>query len=138
MNKKNSKKIDVKRFKKNNPLALNVGVFIGGINNFFNLLELFQNNLLNFNNRNQMNNFGYEQILFNYLFYLGYYKHVNLKPVGCEQRMCFRPNNLLFNNKTTNFIYNRSGCSPILIHKSYPNSWISLENKYLKNFNSFM
>jgi hypothetical protein len=83
-----------------------------------------------------MKNFGYDQILFNYLYYNEYFKQINLKVIGCEQRMCFRPRNLLFNNKTTKIFYENSGCSPILIHKGYPNSWISLESKYLKKFNS--
>ena len=71
-----------------------------------------------------MVNFGYDQVVFNYLFYLGYLDKCNIKAVGCEQRMCFRPQNLLFNKKSTKFIYENSGCSPILIHKFYPNSWI--------------
>ena len=136
MNNNNTNKTEVNQFIKNNPLLLNAGVFIGGINNFFNFCKIISIQLLKFNNQNQMNNFGYDQILFNYLFYLGYFKQINLKPIGCEQRMCFRPKNLLFNNKTTIFIYNNSRCSPILVHKGYPNSWISLENNHLKNFSS--
>ena len=136
MNKNNTNETEVEIFKKMKPITIVAGVFIGEINNFFNFLELYTQKLLYYNNKNQMNNFGYDQILFNYLFYLGYFKQFNLKPIGCEQRMCFRPENILFNNKTTKFIYENSGCSPILIHKCYPNSWISLENKYLKNFTS--
>ena len=136
MNENNTNKTEIEIFKNKNPITLIAGVFIGGINNFFNFIELYTQKLIQFNNNNQMNNFGYDQILFNFLFYLGYFEKFNLTPLGCEQRMCFRPDNILFNNKTTKIIYEKSGCSPILIHKCYPNSWISLENEYLKTFNS--
>ena len=136
MNKYNSKKREIRKFKRKKPLTIIAGVFIGGIKNFYNFIELYSQKLLQFNNRNQMRNFGYDQILFNYLYYNGYFDQFNFKVIGCEQRMCFRPRNLLFNNKTTKIIYENSKCSPILIHKGYPNSWIRLESKYLKKFNS--
>ena len=104
-----------------NPTTINVGVFIGGIKHVFKFLELFSHKLIQFNNKNQMKNFGYDQVLFNYLFYLGYFHKCNIKAIGCEQRMCFRPENLLFNKKGTKFFYENSGCSPILIHKYYIN-----------------
>ena len=132
----NTNKTEIKIFKEKNPITLIAGVFVGGINNFFNFIELYSQKLIQYNNNNQMNNFGYDQILFNFLFYLGYFDKFNLKPIGCGQRMCFRPENILFNNKTTKIIYENSGCSPILIHKCYPNSWISLEHKILNNFDS--
>ncbi len=136
MNKHNTNESEVIKFKKMKPITINVGVFIGDINNFFKFIEIYSQKLIQFNNNNQMRNFGYEQVVFNYLFYLGYFNKINLKAIGCEQRMCFRPENLYFNNETTKFIYNNSGCSPILIHKGYPNSWIKLGNKKLKNFDS--
>ena len=117
MNEYNTNKNEVQKFKKMKPTTLIVGVFIGGITNFFKFIESFSHNLIQFNNKNQMKNFGYEQALFNYLFYLGYFDKFNLKAIGCEQRMCFRPANLLFNKKTTIFFYENSRCSPILIHK---------------------
>ena len=132
----NTNKTEVEIFKNKNPITIIAGVFVGGINNFINFLELYTQKLIQYNNNNQMNNFGYDQILFNFLFYLGYFDNFKLKPIGCEQRMCFRPENILFNNKTTKIIYENSGCSPILIHKCYPNSWISLEHKILNNFDS--
>lgn len=136
MNKYNSNQREIKNFKRKKPLTIIAGVFIGGIKNFYKFIELYSQKLLQFNNKNQMRNFGYDQILFNYLYYNGYFNQFNIKVIGCEQRMCFRPLNLLFNNKTTKIIYEKSGCSPILIHKGYPNSWISKENQYLKKFNS--
>jgi hypothetical protein len=136
MNKYNSKKKEVKKFKQKKPITIIAGVFIGGMKNFYNFIELYSNKLLEFNNKNQKKNFGYDQILFNYLYYNGYFEKFNFKVIGCEQRMCFRPRNLLFNNLTNKIIYEKSGCSPILIHKGYPNSWISLESKYLRKFNS--
>ena len=124
MNEYNTNRNEINKFIKINPITICVGVFIGGIKNFFKFIELFSHKLIQFNNKNQMKNFGYEQVVFNYLFYLGYFDEFNLKAIGCEQRMCFRPQNLLFNKKTTKFLYENSGCSPILIHKMYPNSWI--------------
>ena len=136
INKYNSNEREIKNFKSKKPLTIIAGVFVGGIKNFYKFIELYSQKLIQFNNKNQMRNFGYDQILFNYLYYNDYFKQINLKVIGCEQRMCFRPRNLLFNNKTTKIFYENSGCSPILIHKGYPNSWISLESKYLKKFNS--
>ena len=124
INKDNANQNEIKQFIHYKPITIIVGVFIGGINIFFEFIKLFSRKLIQFNNKNQMNNFGYEQVLFNYLFYLGYFDKCNLKAIGCQQRMCFRPLNLLFNKKTTKFYYEYSGCSPILIHKNYPESWI--------------
>ena len=129
INKYNSNKREIKNFKRKKPHTIIAGVFIGGIKNFYKFIEIYSQKLIQFNNKNQMKNFGYDQILFNYLYYNGYFQQSNLKVIGCEQRMCFRPRNLLFNNKTTKIIYENSGCSPILIHKGYPNSWISLKSK---------
>ena len=134
MNENNTNKMEINKFLELDPITIIVGVFIGGTKYVFKFLELFSHKLIQFNNKNQMHNFGYEQILFNYLFYLGYFDKCNLKPIGCEQRMCFRPQNLLFNKKTTKFFYENSGCSPILIHKFYPSSWIRKSKKQLKNY----
>lgn len=111
-------------FIKIRPITIIAGAIIGGINKFYKFIEILSYKLIELNNQNQMVNFGYDQVVFNYLFYLGYLDKCNIKAVGCEQRMCFRPQNLLFNKKSTKFIYENSGCSPILIHKFYPNSWI--------------
>ena len=125
INNYNTNKNEFNKFIDIKPITIIVGVFIGSIKNFFKFIEIFSHKLIEFNNKNQMDNFGYEQVLFNFLFYLGYFKKSNLKAIGCEQRMCFRPKNLLFNKKTTKFFYENSRCSPILIHKYFPNSWIS-------------
>lgn len=124
MNEINTNKTEVNKFLKINPTTIVAGVFIGGIKYVFKFLKLFSQKLIQFNNKNQMHNFGYDQILFNYLFYLGYFNQFNLKPIGCEQRMCFCPENLLFNKKTTKFVYEESGCPPVLIHKNHPISWM--------------
>ena len=108
MNKYNTNKKQVKKFEEIKPITIIVGVFIGGIKNFFKFIELYSYKLVEFNNKNQMKSFGYEQVLFNYLFYLGYFDKFNLKA----------------NKKTTKFFYENSRCSPILIHKNYPISWI--------------
>jgi hypothetical protein len=135
MNKFNTKKKEINKFLKINPTTINAGVFIGVTKYVFKFLKLFSHKLIQFNNKNQMKNFGYDQILFNYLFYLGYFDKFNLRAIGCEQRMCFRPNNLLFNKKTTKFFYEDSKCSPILIHKYFPNSWINKSKKKFKKLN---
>jgi len=135
MNEYNTNKKEVSKFLKLNPITINAGVFIGGIKYIYQFLKLFSHKLIEFNDKTQMKNFGYDQILFNYLFYLGYFDKFNIKAIGCEQRMCFRPKNLLFNKKTTKFFYEYSGCSPILIHKNYPNSWIIKSKKYFKALN---
>ena len=101
MNKDNTKKKEVNKFSKIDPITIIAGVFIGGFKYVFKFLELFSHKLIQFNNKNQISKFGYDQILFNYLFYLGYFNKFNLKAISCEQRMCFRPQNLLFNKKTT-------------------------------------
>ena len=88
-NNNNTNKTEVNLFKKNNPKLLNEDVFIGGINNFFKFCRIISIQLLKFNNQNQMNNFLYDQILFNYLFYLGYFKQIKLKPIRRKQRRCF-------------------------------------------------
>jgi hypothetical protein len=124
MNGNNTNIKEVNKFLKINPTTLVAGVFIGGIKYVFKFLELFSHKLIQFNNKNQMQNFGYDQVLFNYLFYLGYFDKFHLKAIGCEQRMCFLPQNLLFNKIKNEVFYEYSGCPPILIHKFYPNSWI--------------
>ena len=124
MNIKNTNKTEVVKLKAIEPITIIAGVIIGGINKFYKFVQILSYKLIEFNNKNQMKNFGYDQIVFNYLFYLGYLDKCNLKVIGCEQRMCFRPQNLLFNKKTSKLLYKNSECSPILIHKYYPNSWI--------------
>lgn len=124
MNENNTNKKEVYKFRKMEPITIIAGVIIGGINKFYEFIKILSYKLIEFNNKNQMKNFGYDQIIFNYLFYLGYLDKCNFKIIGCDQRMCFRPQNLLFNKKTTKILYENSGCSPILIHKYYPDSWI--------------
>ena len=51
------------------------------------------------------------------------FEKLEVKVIGCEQIFCTRPKNLYFNKDTTRLEFETDHCSPILIHKNYPNSW---------------
>jgi len=129
-----------KEFEKNVECILCAGLFIGGIEKSLNFFKIFSQALLDyaFNKTTiQMNNFGYDQLMLNFLYYTKKFEKLKIKVIGCEQIFCTRPKNLLFNKDTTRFYFETDNCSPILIHKNYPNSWISRKHKKLKNFNSY-
>jgi hypothetical protein len=80
-------------------------------------LDIFKKNL----NHIKTLDYGYDQNLINVLFYTGKFDSINIKFDLCTQRSCFMPN-LTF-NREDNLIYFKTGCSPVLIHKSYPSNY---------------
>ena len=129
-----------KEFEENVKCIICAGHFIGGIEKSLKFLEIISQALIDyaFNKTTiQMNNFGYDMLLLNFLYYTKKFDQLEIKIIGCEQIFCTRPKNLLFNKDTTRFEFETDNCSPIFIHKNYPNSWIRKKNKKLKKFNSY-
>lgn len=127
-------------FEKNVKCILAAGHFIGGIEKSLKFLEIFSHALIEyaFNKTTiQMQNFGYDMLMLNFLYYTKKFEKLEIKVIGCEQIFCTRPKNLYFNKDATRLEFETDHCSPILIHKNYPNSWISRKNKKLKNFSSY-
>ena len=63
---------------------------------------------------------GYDQTLLNWLFYNDYFKSVDITLQKCTQRMCFGPW-LDVDLKMKTFELQDIHCSPIVIHKDFPN-----------------
>lgn len=141
LNLKNEKNLLIfNEFEKNVKCILSAGHFIGGIEKSLKFLEIFSHALIEYafnKTTKQMNNLGYDMLMLNFLYYTKKFKKLEIKVIGCEQIFCVRPKNLYFNKDTTRLEYDTDNCSPILIHKNFPNSWISRKHKKLKNFNSY-
>ena len=108
-------KIIVKHFEKINPIVINAGLIMGDIKEYLKFLNIMINNF----NYSKGYNHGYDQILINVLYYTGKFNKINIKFDLCTQRSCFAPK-LIFNKTSLEFYY-KNGCSPVLIHKYYPN-----------------
>ncbi len=109
----------VKLFKKINPMVINAGLIMGDAKQYLNFLKIIN---INFNYKKALN-YGYDQMLINVLYYTGEFSKINIKFDLCIQRSCFIPL-LIFNKKSKSFYYN-NGCSPVLIHKSFPRIFLN-------------
>ena len=103
-------------FKRINPVVINAGLIMGDSKEYLKLLEIMKENF----NYSKALYFGYDQMLINVLYYTGKLKNINIKFDLCTQRSCFMPS-LIFNKEKKN-LYFKTGCSPILIHKSFPSN----------------
>jgi hypothetical protein len=103
--------------KKINPVVINAGLIMGDSKEYLKFLDIMIKNF----NYIKASNYGYDQILLNVLYYTGELNKINIKLDLCTQRSCLLPN-LIFNTKNKELYYNNTGCSPILIHKSYPSN----------------
>ena len=108
-------KVIVKHFQKINPMVINAGLIMGDIKEYLKFLDIMINNF----NYSKGHNYGYDQMLINVLYYTGKFNKINIKFDLCTQRSCFIPK-LIFNKTSFEFYY-KNGCSPVLIHYSYPN-----------------
>jgi hypothetical protein len=99
-----------------NPIMINAGLIMGDSKEYLKFLDILKNNL----NHTKTLDYGYDQNLINVLFYTGKFDNINIKFDLCTQRSCFMPN-LTF-NREDNLIHFKTGCSPVLIHKSYPSN----------------
>jgi len=99
-----------------NPLMINAGLIMGDSKEYLKFLDIFIKNL----DHSKTLDYGYDQNLINVLFYTGKFDSINIKFDLCTQRSCFMPN-LTF-NREDNTLYFKTGCSPVLIHKSYPSN----------------
>lgn len=102
--------------KRINPIVINAGLIMGDSKEYLKFLDIMKANL----NYTKALYFGYDQILINVLYYTGKFNNINIKFDFCTQRSCFIPN-LIF-NKEDKKLYFKTGCSPVLIHKSYPSN----------------
>jgi hypothetical protein len=89
---------------------------MGDSKEYLKLLEIMKENF----NYSKALDFGYDQMLINVLYYTGKLKNINIKFDLFTQRSCFMPS-LIFNKEKKN-LYFKTGCSPILIHKSFPSN----------------
>lgn len=103
-------------FKKINPVVINAGLIMGDSKEYMKFLDIMINN---FNYKKALN-YGYDQMLINVLYYTGKLNKINIKFDVCTQRSCLLPK-LIF-NKENKMLYFKSGCSPVLIHKSFPSN----------------
>ena len=99
-----------------NPIMINAGLIMGDSKEYLKFLDIFKKNL----NHSKTLDYGYDQYLINVLFYTGKFDSINIKFDLCTQRSCFMPN-LTF-NREDKALYFKTGCSPVLIHKSYPSN----------------
>lgn len=99
-------------FKKINPIVINAGLIMGDSKEYLKFLDIIKKNF----NYQKALDYGYDQMLINVLYYTGKFKKINIKFDLCTQRSCFTPK-LIWKNKQ---LYFKNGCSPALIHKSYP------------------
>lgn len=99
-----------------NPIMINAGLIMGDSKEYLKFLDIFKKNL----NHSKTLDYGYDQYLINVLFYTGKFDSINIKFDLCTQRSCFMPN-LTFNREDKS-LYFKTGCSPVLIHKSYPSN----------------
>ena len=101
-------------FKRINPMVINAGLIMGDSKEYLKFLIVMKENF----NYTKALDYGYDQMLINVLYYTGQLNKINIKFDLCTQRSCFCPI-LLFDkdNKNLNF---KNGCSPVVIHKSYP------------------
>lgn len=98
-------------------VTLNGGFGIGGIHKMIQMLTIWTENIqLKF-----VTQWGYDQTLLNYLYYNGYFKDINLQIERCTQRMCFGPE-LIVDYYTQSFILKDVQCSPVLMHKDFPDN----------------
>jgi len=107
-------KIIVKEFKRINPMLINSGLIMGDSKEYLKFLKVMKDNF----NHKKASIFGYEQMLINVLYYTGHLNKVNMKFDLCTQRSCFRP--ILIFDEINKNLYFKNGCSPVVIHKSYP------------------
>jgi hypothetical protein len=104
-------------FEKINPVVINAGLIMGDSKEYLKFLDIMIKNF----NYIKASNYGYDQILLNVLYYTGELNKINIKLDLCTQRSCLLPK-LIFNSKNNELYFNSTGCSPILIHKSYPSN----------------
>jgi len=87
---------------------------MGDSKEYLKFLKVMKNNF----NYTKAFDYGYEQMLINVLYYTGQFNEINLKFDLCTQRSCFTP--ILIFDKDNKSLYYKNGCSPVVIHKSYP------------------
>ena len=115
---------------------LNAGVIMGGIEKIISFLTILTSNM----DRNKTDKFGYDEMVLNQLYYYDK-KFDDLKFIieGCGQKICFKPESIVYdiNSKIVRFI--ESECSPVIIHKHYPIFWNygSLGNNNNININKY-
>ena len=57
------------------------------------------------------------------MYYGNEFKHVSIVIDKCTQRYCFIQSHSLKTNKKTTTLQYEDGCSPVMIHKGYPQGW---------------
>ena len=98
------------------------GVIFGGYKKFYQLIKLLSEGF-DWNNKQKIKNFGYDESLLNKLYYYDKKLIGLLKPEGNSQRISFDDGTLVSNSKGNILVFKRDGCSPVLVHKSIPRSW---------------
>jgi hypothetical protein len=101
-------------FKRINPMIINSGLIMGDSKEYLKFLKVMK---INFN-YTKASIYGYEQMLINALYYTKQFNKINLKFDLCTQRSCFSP--ILIFDKDSKNLFFKDGCSPVVIHKSYP------------------
>ena len=101
-----------------NPQVINGGIIFGGIKKVIDFLKIFNEYI----NPIKAINFGYDQVLITLLVAKKRFESIGLKLERCTQRICFM-SNVKYNLNTTKIIYSQNKCSPIILHKSIPDSW---------------
>jgi len=98
------------------------GLIFGGYNKFYQLIKLLSEGF-DWNNKQKIKNFGYDESLLNKLYYYDKKLIGLLKPEGNNQRISFDDSTLVSNSKGNILVFKSDGCSPVLVHKSIPRSW---------------
>ena len=101
-----------------NPHIINGGIIFGGINKVIEFLKIFNEYI----NPYKAKLFGYDQVLITLLVTKKKFESIGLKVERCTQRICFW-SDVKYNINATKIIYKENMCSPIVLHKSIPNSW---------------
>jgi hypothetical protein len=119
----NNTELDLKLIKdigknKLNPQVINGGIIFGGTKKVIKFLKIFKKYI----NPSKAKDFGYDQVLITLLVSKKKFSSIGLKLEQCTQRICFR-SNVKYNLNTTKIIYQKSMCSPIVLHKKTPINW---------------
>ncbi|ELP95082.1 hypothetical protein EIN_253560 [Entamoeba invadens IP1] len=108
-------------FRMKNVDTINVGLAFGGILKMTKYLKT----LTKYFDTSKKALWGYETSLVNYLYYSNRLDEVNITIDGCNQRSCFmleKPAVSLGRNEEGYYL--EDGCTPVVVHKGLPDSWL--------------
>ncbi|ELP84652.1 hypothetical protein EIN_173170 [Entamoeba invadens IP1] len=99
-----------KQFEEQKLPAVNGGFMFGGVEKVIQMLEIFES----FVDKRKMK-WGYDQALFNVLYYNGTFNSIGAEASDCTQRFCYLGDSFRTVQKT--ILMGKSDCSPVATHK---------------------